>query len=88
MQPDWTHHLKEPEEKERFKKYVQNNRTLLERLSSILDSWEKQLTSEELSQKSYDSPSWAYEQADCNGYRRCLRDVQKILTLDQKEKHG
>lgn len=88
MQPDWTHHLKDPEEKERFKKYVLGNRTLLERLSSILDQWERELTSEELSPRSYESPSWAFEQADTNGYRRCLRDVQKILTLDQKEKHG
>jgi len=86
MQPDWLHHLKDPTERERFKKYILNNRTLLERLSSILTQWENELTSSELSQKAYESPSWAFEQADCNGYRRCLRDLQIILNLDQKEK--
>jgi hypothetical protein len=88
MQAEWTHHLKTPEEKERFKKYVLNNRTLLERLSAIVDQWNNELTSEELSPKVYESPSWGYHQADINGYRRCIRDFQKILTLDQKDKNG
>jgi len=86
MQADWTHHLKDSTEKERFKKYLANNRTILERLSEILKQWEDELTAEELSETVYENPSWAAKQADINGYRRCLRHIQKILTLDHKEK--
>lgn len=85
MKADWTYHLKDPEEKERFKKYVYGNKTILERLMQIADQWEEETTSSELSQKAYDSPNWDYRQADTNGYLRCLRDFKQLLTLDQKE---
>lgn len=87
MMPIWTHHLKDQDEKERFKKYVQNNRTILERLSAIANQWEDELKDKELDKDSYESPAWAYKQADNNGYRRCLRQLQLLLTLDQKDKN-
>lgn len=86
MISDWTYHLKDPEEKERFVKYIKNNRTILERLSAILLKWDNETASTEISEKSYESPSWTYKQADTNGYRRCIRDIQKLLNLDPKEK--
>ena len=85
MIAEWTHHLKDPDEKERFRKYVRNNRTILERLTQISKKWEEELEDRELDKDSYDSPAWAYKQADNNGYRRCLRKLQTLLTLDQKD---
>ena len=34
----------------------------------------------------YDSPSWAYKQADRNGYNRALTEIINILHLDQEVK--
>lgn len=82
MIPNWASHIKDPDEKKRFINYVYQSRGLLERLSDILKGMD---VSSELDQSSYDSPSWAAKQADNNGYRRCLREIQKLITLDQKE---
>lgn len=53
---------------------------------TISKEMEEVLEDREISPSAYESPSWAAKQADINGYRRCLREFQKLLTLDQKEK--
>lgn len=88
MIPNWTHHLKDPEEKKRFRQYLYQSRGLLDRLETILKQMEESTTNQELDLSSYESPSWAARQADLNGYRRCIRDVQKLITLDPKEPNG
>lgn len=85
MIPNWTNHLKDPEEKERFKKYILGSKTLLERQTAIIDEMEKGLDVQESDPSQYDSPSWAALQADRNGYRRALRAIKKLNNLDQKE---
>lgn len=85
MIPNWTNHLKDPEEKERFKKYIYGSKTLLERQTAIIDEMEKTLDTQESDLNQYDSPSWAALQADRNGYRRALRAIKKLNNLDQKE---
>jgi hypothetical protein len=32
----------------------------------------------------YDSPSWAYKQADQNGYNRALNDIIQLLNLKEE----
>lgn len=83
MIPNWTTHLKDPEDKKRFISYIHNSKGLLDRLNDILTEME---TSVEQKESDYDSPGWAAYQADNNGYRRCLRQIRKLITLDQKEK--
>lgn len=86
MIPNWTNHLKDPEEKKRFRSYIYNSRGLLDRLSDMLKEMEESLTQKELDQDTYDSPAWAAKQADINGSRRVLREIQKLITLDPKDK--
>lgn len=85
MIPNWTAHLKDPEEKKRFRSYLYNSRGVLDRLTALVKEMENELDNQEIDTSSYDSPSWAARQADTNGYRRCLKKIQKIITLDQKE---
>lgn len=85
MIPDWINHLKDPEERNRFKKYVYGCRSLLERQTAILDRMESELDSQESDPSQYESPSWAALQADRNGFRRALRKIKKLNNLDQKE---
>lgn len=85
MLPNWTNHLKDAEEKTRFKTYIYSSRGVLDRLKQIVSDMETELDNKELNPDSYDSPSWAARQADNNGYRRCLRRFQQLLTLDPKE---
>lgn len=85
MIPNWTNHLDEREARQ-FKAYLYSSRGILERQQAILKEMENNLDSKELSPEVYDSPSWAAKQADNNGYRRCLRQIHKLLTLDPKDK--
>lgn len=86
MITNWFNHLKDPDEKERFKKYLQGSKSILERQTQILDEMENELDQLETDKDQYNSPSWAALQADRNGYRRALRAVKKLNNLDQKEK--
>lgn len=85
MLPNWTNHLKDPEEKKRFISYIRNSKGVIDRLSDILKEKEQSITNQELSSDVYDSPSWAAQQADIIGQRRSIRWLQTLLNLDQKE---
>lgn len=80
----WTDHLKDPEEKERFKKHVLSSKAVLERLQELLNRIEDDYDRTELNTKIYDLPNWDYRQADMNGGRRVLNTVSKIINLDQQ----
>ena len=58
-----------------FKRQVTSAKDVLEKLEEILKSKMKEVVLSE----DYDSPSWAYKQADRNGYNRALTEVQNIL---------
>lgn len=79
----WTKHLKTEEEKVRFKSSVLGSKIVLERLQEIIKEVEDDLDKTELNTKIYDIPNWDYRQADMNGFRRALKTIDKIITLDQ-----
>jgi hypothetical protein len=63
------------DQQEDFKKQVSSSKDVLEKLESILKTKIKEITLSE----DYDNPSWAYKQADRNGYNRALTEVLNIL---------
>ena len=81
----WTDHLKDPEEKERFKKHVLSSKAVLDRLQEIMNTIEADYDAAELNTKIYDLPNWDYRQADMNGGRRMKRTISRIITLDQQD---
>lgn len=86
MLPQWTHHLKDPEEKKRFRSYIYNSKGVVDRLLEMVNQREEEINAKEMDEESYDSPSWAALQADRNGRRRELRWMKQLITLDQKDK--
>jgi hypothetical protein len=78
----WTKHLSDPKDKEQFKNSILGSKSVLNRLKALLDEQEAELIKNE---NDYDNPNWAYRQADVNGYRRCLRSITTLITLDPKE---
>ena len=82
----WTRHLKEPSDKERFKKNLLNSRFILERLIEIMQEDADQLETNEISLSTYDSPSWSHQQAHKNGQRSQIRKYINLITLDQGAK--
>ena len=78
----WTKHLKTPEEIERFSKFVQGSKLILERLRDIIQEDVNNLDSQEGTFKDFDVPNWDYKQAFRNGQRSTLKNIQRLLTID------
>jgi len=76
----WTQHCKDEKEKEALLFILQNNRVLIDRLLLILEKFEAE--EDVLTTQDYDSPSWAYKQADRNGAVRSLRKVKKLFDFN------
>lgn len=70
------------DEQEGFKKEVKSAKNVLEKLEQIVQKKIKEIVVLD----DYDSPSWAYKQADRNGYNRALTEIINILHLDQEVK--
>lgn len=83
MKLKWTQDIKDPKEKTKFKESIRNSKFILDKLSQICyNMLEENRTS---STKDYDSPGWAFRQADKVGYERALRDIIKLLQIDPEE---
>ena len=52
---------------------------LRERLIDVLNGKKDSLRSECTSKQSYESPSWGFLQADCNGYERAMNEIISLL---------
>lgn len=70
------------DEQEGFKREVKSAKNVLDKLEQIVQNKIKEI----VITNDYDSPSWAYKQADRNGYNRALIEIINILHLDQEVK--
>jgi len=70
------------DEQEGFKREVKSAKNVLDKLEQIVQNRIKEI----VITNDYDSPSWAYKQADRNGYNRALTEIINILHLDQEVK--
>lgn len=82
MNLKWLDHLKDPKEREDFKKYVLNSRPVLDKLSKIV--YNMSIERGKVSESDYDSASWAYKQAHKNGFNEALEKIQSLLDLKEK----
>lgn len=80
MKAIWFKSCKTKEEKEAARQSVLSNRASLDSLKEILEPMLK----ETAPTADYDSPSWAYKQADRIGYNRALNQVLDIINLDKE----
>jgi hypothetical protein len=63
------------DQQEGFKKQISSSKDVLEKLEKIVKDKIKEVVLTE----DYDNPSWAFKQADRNGYNRALTEVLNIL---------
>lgn len=69
--------FKTTEEKEQFKRQYQGVTHVTDIIKAVLEDKLEQTVNVKAS--SYLNPSWAYSQADRNGYARALREVISLL---------
>lgn len=80
MKVSWFKECKTKEEKEQVRKLLYSNKEGFDRLKDILEPMLK----DALPTADYDSPSWAYKQADRIGYNRALTTVLELINLDKE----
>lgn len=80
----WYKHLKTEEEQKDFKNQVLGSKLVLKRLQILLNELKTNVDNAELNTKNYDLPNWELRQADGIGYRRCIKEISKLINLDQE----
>lgn len=76
MHAKWLKKAKTENERQARQREVKSFKPAFDEILELLESLE-----EENLVADYDSPSWAYRQADRNGANRKLAEIRKILTL-------
>lgn len=72
MNSQW---LKGAKDKEARKERIKGHALAFEDLTEVLEGLLKETAPD------YDSPSWAYKQADQNGYNQAIRSVINLIKL-------
>lgn len=80
MKANWFKECKTKEEKDKVRQTIFSNRESLDRLKEILQPMLKDTPPT----ADYDSPSWAYKQADRIGFNRALNQVLDLINLDKE----
>ena len=80
MKSAWFTKCKTKEDKLAVRQSIMSTRESLRRLQEILEP----LLKDTLPTADYDSPSWAYKQADRIGYNRALTTVLDLINLDKE----
>jgi hypothetical protein len=77
----WTSHLKDPEQVAEFSAQLEGlqHSVVFKRLLEIIRTDRQRSLDAALKSTNYDSPSWAYTQADNVGYQRALRNIETLL---------
>lgn len=81
----WTKNCSTEDEATKLRASILGSKIALGRLRDLMKEDEDGLNNREVSTKAYDLENWTFRQADANGYRRCLREYQKLLNLDQED---
>lgn len=82
MKVQWFNHL--PKDKqEDFKNHLKNSTKVLDRLKEIC--YNVIQNGEKVSVQDYENPSWAYKQADMNGYLRAYREIADLCNLSKDQ---
>lgn len=79
MKNSWTQGLSEQQEQEVRKEYAQSP-VLRERLKTLLDAKIAVSDGNAQSKVNYEKPSWAYYQADANGYKRAINEIISLIS--------
>lgn len=82
MQHQWFSDLPKDKQEE-FKKSVLGSSFVLDKLHKIV--YNMSITESKVTIGDYDSPSWAFKQADRNGYLRALSEILALVTVSDRE---
>ncbi len=79
MKTVWINGLNEQQEKEVRSEYA-HSPVLRERLNKLLRDKIDVSEAQAQSKQNYEKPSWAYHQADANGYKRAINEIISLIS--------
>jgi len=79
MKNSWCSGL-EPDAKKLMRGYFSSSTLLRERMKKLLEDKIRVRGSNVIALDEFDKPSWAYKQADRNGYERALLEVIELIS--------
>lgn len=85
MKVEWFVDCKNPDEKEERREIVQSGRPLRELLQMILEKRLQRVQEDRKKRSLYDSPNWAFIQADLVGAERELTELLSLMTIEGTE---
>ena len=85
MKISWTKGLNK-DQKSEIERDFKASLLLRKRLALVCQSKIDESNSSSRSKSAYESPNWAYVQADARGYERALEDVISLITDESVEK--
>lgn len=77
---EWTAGMS-PEQKEKFLLTLRNNSVLIDRINTILDQWDAEVSKSEFTIKDFSEPNWANKQAFRNGDRSRIKKLKDLFSL-------
>ena len=87
LQPsnNWTSDIQDKRLKEEFVKRLLESKDLFQRLYELTEVMREDNHRSRVDKYSYEKPAWSEYQADCNGFERCIDQIQNYLKF-AKEK--
>tara|TARA_R110000822_G_scaffold44184_2_gene118774 strand:+ start:203 stop:442 length:240 start_codon:yes stop_codon:yes gene_type:complete len=79
MKNSWCSGL-EPDAKKQMEDYFRSSPILRERLKHLIKNKLKNRNAKSIALEEFDNPSWAYKQADKNGYERALIEIIELIS--------
>lgn len=86
MKSEWLRNL--PLEQQKEISELLRNSLMRQTFLGILDRMAAEEERQELTLTAYDSPSWAYKQADLNGARRVLTKLRGLFDFERSKTNG
>jgi len=77
VQIRWFNNLPK-QDQDKFKQEVLNSKKVLDKLLEIVYNMRVESRTND-----YDSPSWAFKQADMNGYNRALEEIATLIKIEE-----
>jgi hypothetical protein len=79
---EWFKDIKDPKERDEFKKIVSGSKIVLDKAIKICYNYIN--SAEKVKLADFDSPSWAYRQAYLAGRNSAFHDLIEVLTVDDE----
>lgn len=86
MKTDWLQDTTEDSKKDR-RKLIMTHKPVLDILKTIMEKKLEALTTAQVSKNLYDSPNWAYMQADYAGAARVYKEMIDLLTIEEAQRN-